>query len=663
LIRIASLLHDIGKPRSYTSEKKGLPFHDHITQTEEIVRHILEQVPESLNTKYDLKRILPGLAAKHHKWKSETILEKLIGEADSIASAADRKYDIKAEFKDGSLHVDSNDKIFPHEFFFNDGDLQCENASEPEIAGYKGEIKKNAKPVLEGKSNLKNLILFRDSVIDGGTIQYMGHHSQIPGEISILALDIMQIQNYIKEAEKLPMLRGGSCIVNQALDNASKLISREVCEEAVLFKGGGNLLALIPSNREIEGKLRNDIERDIHSISRGGLNAAVVTVPVALNDLGGNFKKVLNYVRIEIDLKKNRRRKEKVIKPSKRDDICPFCFIRKAGKYDSDTICRVCAEKKEQGRDIRYGQLNKYLDLELLRRFNLKVPNDNNQIGNSIAVIAIDGNMMGRIFLQTLSPADYNYKSETFDKRFSEIFKKTIDEFIENDDTRNLIENKGFAGIDPLYIGGDDILLIINAKGALKFCEAFTKNVADGFRFSRKFNNGSSFDNPTVTVSCGIAIADAKFPIYFLLEAARKMESEAKSSFRKKTETDSMNLVKIPDGTIAFTAVSGAMPSNDHLCFTLPDHREEFDLLNNIISKSLEEDNRTMISEILRCGKTEIEQLNLIKYLYSSGFRKVKTSELNNWLDTCEWMVRVLRSDELLRSTKMIVPQIWHEGE
>ncbi len=77
LIRIASLLHDIGKPRSYTSKNKGLPFHYHTTQTGEILAQILEKAPEAIVSKYDLKTILPKLAAKHHSRESETVLEKL----------------------------------------------------------------------------------------------------------------------------------------------------------------------------------------------------------------------------------------------------------------------------------------------------------------------------------------------------------------------------------------------------------------------------------------------------------------------------------------------------------------------------------------------------------------------------------------------------------
>lgn len=108
LIRLASLLHDIGKPRSYTSQREGLPFYNHTTQTEEILTQILEKASAAIVSRYELKKILPKLAAKHHSRDSETILERVIGNADSIASAADRIYEVMANFENNSISVNSN---------------------------------------------------------------------------------------------------------------------------------------------------------------------------------------------------------------------------------------------------------------------------------------------------------------------------------------------------------------------------------------------------------------------------------------------------------------------------------------------------------------------------------------------------------------------------
>ncbi|MCG2737286.1 MAG: HD domain-containing protein [Candidatus Methanoperedenaceae archaeon] len=655
LIRIGSLLHDIGKPRSFTSQKTNQPFHYHTTQTEEILNNILEKVQPDIVSKYELKKILPKMAAKHHSRDRETVLENMIGKADMIASGADRIYDVECTYDGSKVNVRSLDRIFPHEINFDAGDVQCLDGQHTEIIGYKGTAQRNVKP----KSSDDTLMLFKDSIVNGGTIHYSGLEAHISGTIGLLALDIMQIQEYINEADKLPMLRGGSAIVEDSLDKAHQIISKEVCPEAVLFKGGGNLLAFVPSDTEIQNELKKAIIDGVRKISHGGLNSVVAVNVFQLKELT-KFHDVLEKMQGEIDKEKNSASTNPIIHPSKRDDVCPLCFKRKAiGVFNNEPMCKVCAEKSNSGRAQK--NTNPYLNNDLLRKYGMIAPSQLQEIGESIAVIAIDGNMMGRMFMQTLTPAEYNYKSETFDANFKQEIKDTIRKFIEDKDTRHLMENNRFAGIDPIYVGGDDILLIINGKGAIKFCELLIRNIYNRFLFSKKFFNGKSYENPTVTISCGIAIADAKFPIYFLLETARKMESIAKKEFRKRTNTDNLNLIKLPAGTMAFTAVSGAMHSKDNICFVLPDDDKDLMILNNLISKSFDKLNRSKIASLITCGKTEQERLNFVKSIYSSGSRKQTTPA--EWLDDCDWMVKVMGDERLLKSAKMVIPQLWHTGE
>lgn len=654
LIRIASLLHDIGKPRSRTSRANGLQYHEYVTQTEEILTQIIEKVSKDIISKYELNKILPKLAAKNHPFESKTILEELIDNADSIASAADKIYEVKGNFENNSICVESKDRIFPHEINFSEG-LQCLDSQNSEVIGFQGKVLKN----VTIKSNDETLLLFKDSVVEGGLTHNSGQGAQILQDICLLALDIMKIQEYINEADELPMLRGGSTIVDEILEETFKIISKEICPEAVLFRGGGNLLAFMPSNNATVQKIKRQINKSIEEKSEGGLEAAVVTKKVQINDLT-QFSKVLEVLQDKIEKEKNISKTKKIIRPKNREDVCQSCFKRKVNVYHKK-ICDVCNKKESSGHSEKHEKENKYLDYKLMKKFGLKRPYQLQDIGDSIAVIAIDGNMMGRFFLQTMTPAEYNFKSETFDTNFKNEVIETIEKFIENKETRDLIEHNDFAGIDPLYIGGDDVLLILNSKGAIKFCELLINNIYERFKFSKKFGNGTTYSNPTVTISCGIAIADAKFPIYFLLEAARKMESKAKEGFRNETETDYLNLIKLPKGSIAFTAVSGAMPSEENVCFMLPKHENELSVLNNLIVKSLKIENRPNISSLINLGKTFHERINFLKSIYSSGLRK--QSNPSEWLDDCMWMVQIMNNKDLLSSAKMIIPQIWHKKE
>ncbi|MFQ6062055.1 MAG: HD domain-containing protein [Methanosarcinales archaeon] len=666
IIRIASLLHDIGKLRSYSEHKTNVPYYFHTTQTKEIIEEILAKARQDIVEKHQLKKILPYLASRHHSRDAQTKLEGLISSADSVASAADRTYEVSGKFIEGTLTVQSEDKIFPHLIDFSGGDLQCDEVPNTEIIGYRQEISKKVRL----KTNEKTIKLFQDLIVDGGPMEYLGTPRKLSGTIGILALDIIGIQAFIREAEKLPMLRGGSAIITEVLEKSKQLIEREVCPEAVLFCGGGNLLAFIPVN--MQESLKKKITELVKSNSGGGLKAGVIAYEEKLDIIAGSFNSVLAEVQNRLQAQKNKSYYAEIKHPKKRDDVCEFCGKRIAtGICNEERCCTVCAEKRHEGIISRFVPLMKgeYIPREILEKYKLNYPMQLEHIGDSIAVLTLDGNMMGRIFGQTKTPAEYTFKSEEFDKEFKSILKNTIYEFASAniDLVKHKVKaeksEKEYFGIDVLYVGGDDVKIIMNARGAIKFCEEFIKKVAKEFCFKKKILN-QYFRNPVVTISCGIAVADYKFPIYFLLDKSSEMEGIAKKAFRKKTikcENEINNILKIPIGSLAFTSVSSAMPSMEKQCFVLPYDQKDLDLLNEVIAYALDKNkDRATISSLITLGNSELERLHFVKYLYSSLHRK-KEKEMT--LKDCEWMVEVLSKERVLNSAKMLVPQVWHFRE
>jgi len=655
LVRIASLLHDVGKPRSYTFDSKDQRYHHHTQHTIEIIDHILSETTSSLVETMELRKILPQLASRHNGRDDNTKLEKIISNANTVASAADRIYDVKGTFEDDIITVKCNDRIFPHEIDFNAGDLRCHDT--PTVVF--GCDSEETRTVEMKNCGEKSVQLFVDNTVHGGPVlDFSNDALHIPKKIGILSLDMMGIQGFISEAEKLKMLRGGSVIVDEALKSATNIISKEVCKEAVLFAGGGNMLSFVPNTGPRMDNLVKKIETEIKKRSNKGLNAALVTFEASLDKIGGEFGEILGNSQNQLEIKKNKTHKGLILSNTK--PVCKYCFKRE--KLDKFKMCEVCNIKNETGDEKKFETFEEYMP----DTHGLKRPAELNHIGNSIAVIIIDGNMMGRMFQQTNTPAEYTCKSQTFSTKFEGIIISTIKDFL--DDTNNLKlvkhnnERVDYLGIDVLYVGGDDVLIIMNAKGAVRFSEMLVNNVAEEFTFEMKFHDGTTFKNPIVTISCGIAIADSKFPIYFLLNAAREMESRAKEHFRDKTKTDDFGIILIPKGAIAVTAISSAMPSNEYSSFVLTDeestgNRSLFHL-NNMINFALNKD-RTLTSDIITCGTSEHERLNLIKFMYSSIHRK--TSDVD--LDDCEWMAEVLLNNELLKASQMIIPHLWHDSE
>ncbi len=657
LVRIAALLHDIGKPRSYTSSSKYQLYHYHTTQSKEIIEHILSATRSSLVEKYELKKILPLLASKHHQRDVDTSFENLLSTADTIASAADRINEIGYEYDGDVLKLTSKDKIFPHEINFDAADLKCLNLPHTVILGNGQSESRNVE--LKDK-NAKSARLFFDKVSAGGPVHWLGKHSKLSGSIGILSLDVMGIQGFINEADKLKMLRGSSSIVEDVLRCAESIISKNVCREAILFSGGGNLLSLIPNTKECRDQLVKQIEHETKEISKGGLSAAIVAFEEPLSDIAGEFFKVLQDSQNKLDQKKNENREKQIISSTKK--ICKYCFKR--ARYDSSDMCMVCKIKQEKGVNETHSMARKFVpDI-----IGLNEPTELNHIGDSIAVLLIDGNMMGRLFQQTTTPAEYTYKSQIFGSKFEQILRQTIFDFCHDQQKQTMIkytadDGNTYLGIVPIYAGGDDALIIINATAALDFARSLISNIADEFafeiQFHMKFHDSSSFKNYVVTASCGIAIADSKFPIYFLLNAAREMESKAKKAFREGTKTNELSIIELPKGSIALTAVSSAMPGSQCSSFVIADGQEVSDNknlteLSNLVNYAIN-GNKSLVSDIITCSDSEEERLNLIKFMYSSLARK--TNGIG--IDECEWMAEILLNDELLNAARMIIPHMW----
>ncbi|MGM0772007.1 MAG: Cas10/Cmr2 second palm domain-containing protein, partial [Halobacteriota archaeon] len=556
------------------------------------------------------------------------------------------------------LTLMNRDKIFPHEINFDEGDLKCLETPHTEILG-NGE--RLSKKVQLKDSNAEYAKPFVDHTTGGGPSVYLKSSGKRNlGNIGILSLDTMGIQGFIGEAEKLKMLRGGSFLVDHILDLAAGVVSKYVCKEAILFKGGGNMLALVPDTEKCRTLLEKEIEKCIINESRGGLKAAVVTFSTELDKVAGNFNVVLDESQKQLDLKKNCSYLDSIIPNEK--EICKYCSTRPLPP--SSDMCQVCTIKNQHGEAEKWRMSKKYID----KVYGARRPTEISHLGNSIGALMIDGNMMGRMFQQTTTPAEYTFKSQSFAQRFDRILKDTINEFLEDEQKRNelvmhSVDNETYIGIEVVYSGGDDVLILMNAKGVIQFAELFINNIAKEFTFEKKFHDGTQLINPVITVSGGIAISDSKFPIYFLLNAARMMESRSKEAFRNETETDERGIIRLPNGSIAITGISAAMPTGDYSIYVMDNGKSGSLLqLKEMISIALNKSSTALLSDIITCGSSEHERLNLIKYMYSSLQRK--SSGIG--LDQCEWMADVLRNPELLEASRMIIPHILHssrEGE
>lgn len=688
LIRCAALLHDMGK---LTALGKGI---EHVKGTEKFLKELLGKI-ETLDT--EQKHQIIRLATKHHSgawygdYQASLYDEHLLSRADSISSATDRRYELilDAEFGESDIKnrnsikikIVSEDKIFPHIIRFNDdpkeyslGHFYAKESKISHVLGRKGELDLTVTPI-EKLGHVHQLKFFHDDIVHGGIIRSITGYPSFKGELGLLAMDIQSIQRFIGEAKKLPALKGGSAIIRDAEEAAADVICEIVCPEAVLFKGGGNLISFVPTKEVIKNKIKKEIEDRIGEISQNGLKVAIVAENFPISRIMDDFGEVLSDLFEKVENKKFEPYLVEELKPDRSNEICGYCFHRSVAKdregkiitdIDGTPVCKVCENKLSVGREEKRTSAMDRFITDLAGRLGLKVPHELEEIGDKIAMISIDGNMLARMFIQTSTPAEYSYKSESFDIEFRRILQNTIEEFVGSERNLKLIkrfvkEKGSYLGLIVLYIGGDDIFIIMNAKGALRFGKLLMKKVADRFTFESEL-----YTTPIVTISMSIAIADYKFPVYFLLERAEELQSKAKIEFRDAVKTNSLDLFQLPQGSISFTTISSSMPSEEYYSFTFPSDEILFENLLASIDDVQVTEYRPLASLIINAEDDDESKLNLSKFLYSrlgakDMFEKAieATGKSKNALELCHETSEILFDKKMLGAMKSLIPMVW----
>ena len=160
---------------------------------------------------------------------------------------------------------------------------------------------------------------------------------------------------------------------------------------------------------------------------------------------------------------------------------------------------------------------------------------------NKIAALRMDVDNLGRIFSDGLSgDGDSSYslsRVATLSRLITHFFKINIPQIASKPQNR-LVEGalEGPRRMILVYSGGDDLFAI----GAWNEIAEFSMDVAEKFRLY-------TGDNPSVTISGGMIMADDKAPVYHLADSAGMAEEHAKQHVSGGVKKDSLSLFFVPD--------------------------------------------------------------------------------------------------------------------
>lgn len=516
-IQFASYLHDIGKKNGYEN---------HISTSLEISKETLEKY----NVEERYKKLILGSIERHHiNNNPQTLFQKIICLADSLASGADKPELAKAQTMQEILQITEEYSLLFDEIF-------------------------------EGENGL-----------------------------SVILGDVDQVHAYVFETSRLPEIRGASEILNELnLDFLKKIFRNELSGDCLIYNAGGSFTAIVP--KKISERLIGDIKEyylkqtgtatiscvkfepdylqfclgkspyaidDISKLKGEGIGEWLIesqfgkdrTNWFKIEDIGGQnyrickkkgFGELLSNLSFELRKKKDMKNFVPFYESFPIGRRCESCGKRMASNFDEtreEYICNICHRKRELGKGERIRFLSKFEEWvqkikgKSLNNVYSKIPNDldalTKNFGGYFSFIYADGNEIGSIIEEIRTPAQYRH----FAKGLYKAIKNSFFEAILDTFSVKEINNMEKLPFEIINIGGDDISFIVAAPFSFKFSlnllkrfEENTKEIAAEFKKEGLKN---------FTMSVGMIICKAKYPVYYAEKIAESLLKEAKKKAKK----------------------------------------------------------------------------------------------------------------------------------
>lgn len=348
--------------------------------------------------------------------------------------------------------------------------------------------------------------------------------------------DTASIQQYVFGSSKLKENLGAS----YNIENIYKVFENETNIANVKFEkgfiGGGNALIFFENEDNCKEAVKS-FTREILVKYPG------VTVVVASGELdkdSPNFRVGLNDLFSQLQKNKSAYLQQ-TIPPSFgffAEDITNGFAANMAYEVDKNDQRYVSAVTASKLLSIEESK-KKYDSIlrKVLSNNKYELPTDLEDLGrvegsSHIAIVHIDGNSMGRRFIEQENLPKIKELSKSVTKKVQEAFNYLIEQMPEITDNlcKELnIVNKHKLFIRPIIIGGDDITFITNGKIGVYLAKLFIE----------KLQEGELSDGKPLYACAGVAITNYKYPFYRGYQIAEELCSIAKAKSRElKEKTD-----------------------------------------------------------------------------------------------------------------------------
>ena len=372
-------------------------------------------------------------------------------------------------------------------------------------------------------------------------MQYLqGNRSGLRCDIDVCTMKggTYKIKDYYLENNELIDIRGASSIITEVQEKVVPDLLRQIFGfDCVLYKGGGNMLAVIPAANAPEN-IGEMLEQAAERCLLTANTAYVCSEPFPLSKLlGTEYKRsIANIEQLLTERKKSRAICD--LKPLSEmqgetlcdvelhfpevhttDSFCSRCCKRIASyQFGKLLMCGGCAQKFLVGSEQKQRFVSEYQTILRKKQYDfadkVRSPRNYEDIDEDhIAVVYADGNNMGGL-IQKITKL-----TEMMD--FSEFVKKTMPELV-----FCAMASCSVLSFEIVAVGGDDIFILLPAKNAIAFSTELIRLYKEAY--------DNHFIGNQSTLSVGICIAKPSEKIKIMLETAEEKLKDAKNMMKQE---------------------------------------------------------------------------------------------------------------------------------
>lgn len=434
----------------------------------------------------------------------------------------------------------------------------------------------------------------------------------------LLSGDVDAIKEYVFETSYLPQIRGGSQLLINCEESVEKLIDESGGNK--IYCGGGSFLFWVPHEKA------ESLKKTINRIYMENTGAATITVAIerefvtlrdpspltgwalrlwqasdVKGDPGGGFAFRASLIGANLREEKTQKKTapfHEALPFAKRCDCCgkrmaseeilrsPLGEIREVLR-----ACKICHMKHQTGgktADKIRGKFNQDFSDFMKSRDQQITASQASDLENltqgmkrtHLAFIYADGNEIGCL-LKKNGRDEKEY--QTISRGLTEGTKKALFEalFKVCGPTLSDHDKKNYWPFEIVTIGGDDIMVLIQAcfawELAVEFLDNFEKYVKELIK-------------QDVTASCGIAIADVKYPVRYLRVLAEGSLKRAKKKAKEDSQKSAIDFIWLPNPVLS-ESVEELTRYYNHKNISLiarPYSLEEAKTINRLVERAID---------------------------------------------------------------------------